>query len=484
MRMLNRITAVVLTMALLLSGCTFRGSGQAATGSTTEPTTATQGNLEVQLLGDPLVVLEYGIEEYEDAGLLVTYNGREVEADVTVTLPEFGMPGDYTVAYRTDYQGITVTIRRMVRIVDTQPPVLTLTGETGVTVEMGEPYQEEGFLAKDNCDGDLTDRVLRHQVGNSIFYTVADSSGNVAVAQRDLAYVDTQPPVLTLVGGDTVTIMAGDPFVDPGYTAMDAAEGDLTASVTVTGTYDTFQPGTYPFTYTVQDSKGHVTQVTRNLIVQAHVQPETVYPEGKVIYLTYDDGPGQYTGKLLEVLAKYNVKATFFVVGSGDLSYLDEIVAGGHAIAIHSDTHNYGTIYSSETAFFNDFYAVQNKILEYTGVKTTLCRFPGGSSNRVSKQHCKGIMTRLTHLVEERGFQYFDWNVDSNDAGGAKTADEVFNNVINGVMKQDHSVVLQHDVRGFSVDAVERIIQWGLANGYTFLALDPTSPKAHHPVRN
>ena len=82
------------------------------------------------------------------------------------------------------------------------------------------------------------------------------------------------------------------------------------------------------------------------------------------------------------------------------------------------------------------------------------------------------------------GFQYFDWNVDSRDAGGASSSDEVFYNVINGISKHQTSIVLQHDTTAFSVNAVERIIVWGLANGYTFLPLTPGSPGCHHGVRN
>ena len=113
-----------------------------------------------------------------------------------------------------------------------------------------------------------------------------------------------------------------------------------------------------------------------------------------------------------------------------------------------------------------------------------LLRFPGGSSNTISKDYSKGIMTRLAAAVTERGFTYFDWNVDSNDAGGAKTADEVFNNVIKGVKNKQNSVVLQHDMKSYSVDAVEKIIVWGLKNGYTFLPLDANSPTCHHGINN
>ena len=184
------------------------------------------------------------------------------------------------------------------------------------------------------------------------------------------------------------------------------------------------------------------------------------------------------------ILEKYNVKATFFVVGTSRLDYLDDIAEAGHAIGVHTNTHVFKDIYASEEAFFKDFYALYNKTFDLTGIKTDICRFPGGSSNTTSRKYCVGIMTKLTQAVEEKGFAYFDWNVDSNDAGGAKTAEEVYQNVISGIGNKKAAVVLQHDIWEYSVDAVEKIIQWGLANGYTFLPLDHDSPGAHHPVNN
>jgi peptidoglycan/xylan/chitin deacetylase (PgdA/CDA1 family) len=235
----------------------------------------------------------------------------------------------------------------------------------------------------------------------------------------------------------------------------------------------------------VTDAKGRTTTVRRTVTVEPAKQPETVQPEGKVIYLTFDDGPSSYTDKLLAVLAKYNVKATFFIIGeNASQKRLQAIVNGGHSIAIHTMTHDFAEIYSSEEAFLKDLYDTQTLIYEATGVKTTLMRFPGGTSNTVSRKHCKGIMTRLTQTVTDLGFQYFDWNVDSYDAGGAKTADEVYKNVTSGIKGLKTAYVLQHDSKGFSVDAVERIIQWGLENGYTFLPLTPESPAHHHRPQN
>ena len=171
------------------------------------------------------------------------------------------------------------------------------------------------------------------------------------------------------------------------------------------------------------------------------------------------------------------------MVDSGCYDTMRRIVEEGHAIAIHSIEHDYRTIYASMDAFFEDLYATQAMIYEQTGVKTTLMRFPGGSSNTVSRFN-PGVMTRLTEAVEAAGFQYFDWNVDSDDAGKAKTTAEVYKNVIGNVGYAPYSIVLQHDTKECSVEAVEKIILWGLANGYTFLPLEPSSPTVHHPVGN
>ena len=119
-----------------------------------------------------------------------------------------------------------------------------------------------------------------------------------------------------------------------------------------------------------------------------------------------------------------------------------------------------------------------------TGSYTNIIRFPGGSSNTVSRKYCPGIMSRLSVAVTERGFKYFDWNVVSGDAGGTTSTDKVYSNVINGIRGKSHAIVLQHDTKGFSVNAVERIIVWGLNNGYSFAPLTTDSPTAHQHINN
>src|SRR5699024_7028919 len=101
--------------------------------------------------------------------------------------------------------------------------------------------------------------------------------------------------------------------------------------------------------------------VTRHV----YVYESSDYPSlnGKNIYLTFDDGPSKYTNKLLDVLKKYNVKATFFVTDQGLTKGYDDVIKRaydeGHTIGLHSSTHNYGYIYSSVNSYFDDLYAIQ-----------------------------------------------------------------------------------------------------------------------------
>jgi peptidoglycan/xylan/chitin deacetylase (PgdA/CDA1 family) len=183
-------------------------------------------------------------------------------------------------------------------------------------------------------------------------------------------------------------------------------------------------------------------------------------------------------------LDRYGVKATFFVVNNGYASVMSQIAQAGHMVAIHSATHDFNRIYASEDAYFNDLYRRQSIIESYTGHCPMMLRFPGGSSNTISRFN-PGIMSRLSKLVEEKGFRYFDWDVDSRDAGGVTHGwAEVAYNVIRGVSYRSSSVVLMHDSHGTCLKATERIIQWGLANGYTFVVLDYYGPGAHHGIYN
>lgn len=384
--------------------------------------------------------------------------------------------------YSAGFAFYNATEEKEILIVDTQKPIIELVQNDEKYTLPNSEYQEEGFSAFDDYDGDITDKVKRTVVNDKVIYSVKDSSGNATVVERTIKYKDPVPPEIVLNGEKTIEIKQGDTYIERGAKAVDNCDGDITKSIIIDGFVDTNTIGTYEIKYSISDNSGNVSEAIRTIVVRENV---ALQKNGKTIYLTFDDGPSIYTERLLSILKKYNVKATFFVVGNkGKNDIITKIADDGHAIGIHSVSHSYSSIYKSEEAFLNDLYSMQSIIKEKTGIETFLMRFPGGSSNSVSKQYCKGIMSKLTKKVEELGFEYFDWNVSSGDGGGVKTSEEVINNVKSGVTKHKNSVVLQHDTQEFSVDAVEEIIIWGLENGYTFEKLDMNSPKAHHGVNN
>ena len=449
-----------------------------------------RSTLSLELRGEPEMILEYGAP-YEDPGVdpilcgtLLYKDGRTLE-DANLHIEgsvDSNKLGKYTLTYSASYRNLSAIAQRTVRVVDTESPVITLVSDS--EPKPGTQYIEEGFTAVDNYDGDITHRVIRTESLGLVTYTVLDSSGNPAYVEREIPYFDAIPPVITLTAGEYYTIPTGIPYTEPGFSAQDNADGDVTSLVSAEGAVDCYTPGKYPITYTVTDSNGNQASITRTVEVVAQPRPETVYPQGKTVYLTFDDGPGPYTMELLDVLDKYDVKATFFVTDTGWYDVMREIVDRGHSIGIHTVTHRYEEIYESPEAYFRDLYGMQDIIYRETGVKTTLMRFPGGSSNSISRDLYPGLMTLLSEAVQDAGFQYFDWNVDSNDAGGARKAKTVVENVTAGLQECPVAIVLQHDIHSYSVEAVEDIILWALDNGYTFQPLTPNSPGCHHGLNN
>jgi len=221
-------------------------------------------------------------------------------------------------------------------------------------------------------------------------------------------------------------------------------------------------------------------------------QPEEpVNPEaGKnsVIYLTFDDGPSKRTPEVLDILKRYNIKATFFIINFDDsqIPILQRIIDEGHSIGIHGYSHEYGDIYKSEAAFMENVTKLRKKLNDKLGYDTTIMRFPGGSSNRVSANYSTGIMTKLVVTVQNEGYQYFDWNVDSRDAerfDAAGILDSVKKNT-KGTRKTN--IVLMHDNgdKHDTVKALPNVIEWAKANGYSFSNLNAYSETVHHGVYN
>ncbi len=143
----------------------------------------------------------------------------------------------------------------------------------------------------------------------------------------------------------------------------------------------------------------------------------------KVVYLTIDDGPSDITQRFLDLFDQMNVKATFFVTAQDPDHYylIHEAYKRGHTIALHSYSHDYAEVYSSEDAFYADLEKLEKLVEEQIGYVPCFFRFPGGSSNTISEDYSKGIMSKLTKGMNERGYQYWDWNLDTGDGAAYST---------------------------------------------------------------
>ena len=208
-------------------------------------------------------------------------------------------------------------------------------------------------------------------------------------------------------------------------------------------------------------------------------------PPEKWVCLTFDDGPSKTTPDVLSALNAAGVHGTFFVVATDYnekyLPLLTEAAAAGHQIALHSASHEYSDIYRSSEAYWADIALLKERIAPYVDAESIrYLRFPGGSTNTVSRRYgSKGLMKQLKAEVEQKGWQWVDWNVCAEDAvGGHPSADTIYRNVVRETGEQTHCIVLMHDssTTRTTAEALPDIIRWYADNGYTFLTVAEALP--------
>lgn len=428
-------------------------------------------------------------EEYKEIGYKVSYLFKNLNNKVKVSNNiDNTKLGEYEVTYKLKYKNKEYTKIRKVTIVDTEAPVITLENSDASYACPNQEYVEQGYSVTDNYDEDLTDKVEIIKNSDNWIYKVKDSSGNETNITRNIIYQDIENPTITLSGNASITIYKGNNYNEPGFSASDNCNGDITDKVKVTNNINNNTVGTYDVVYTVKDEQGNEASVTRkvNVINKVVSNYNPVY-SSTTIYLTFDDGPSSnITPKILDILKEEGVKATFFVTDQGrGLDYIiKRAYDEGHTVAIHTSTHNYKQIYASEEAFFNDLTNMGNIIKNVTGYDPKITRFPGGSSNTVSRFN-PGIMTRLTREVTNRGYLYYDWSIDSEDAAGANQS-KIYSNVTRGMGHYKTNIVLMHDsgAKFGTLNALRDIIRYGKEHGFTFDRITENTPQVKHGVNN
>ncbi len=204
------------------------------------------------------------------------------------------------------------------------------------------------------------------------------------------------------------------------------------------------------------------------------------------VYLTFDDGPSIYTGKILDILKEYGVHATFFVCGTGDRDerlrpLYRRIVEEGHTLGMHSYSHVYSEVYSSVEAFQDDLDKIRNLIYNEAGVAPKYYRFPGGSGNTVSSLP----ISMFIPILYSQGIEYYDWNVYSGDASSKSPNRAVIaRNTLDGVDRTQTAVVLLHDTgaKRTTVEALPEILSGLKERNLEVLPFDNDTPPLHQFV--
>lgn len=433
---------------------------------------------QIDLKGESKVVLNYK-DEYKEQGFEATRFGVDIDSDVKVRgKVNTEKLGIYEIIYEVPgFWGKKVV--RTVQVVDNEKPVILIEDNKKIYLCPGAKYEREDVKAMDNYDKDISEKVKIDVYDKKVVYSVKDSSGNKRVIEKEIVYEDVVDPKLVMTGSKFGYVFLNEEYKDQGATATDNCEGDVTDKIVVDNKVDVSKVGTYEVEYTITDGSGNMSSAFRTVRVSERNKVGT-------IYLTFDDGPQwETTDKILDILKEEGVEATFFVTSKGPDELIKRMYMEGHTVALHTSTHDYATVYASVDSYFNDLNTVNERVKRITGEYSYIIRFPGGSSNTISRRYSSGIMTTLTTEVVNRGFKYYDWNVSSGDAaGGSPTPEQIKNNVVSNLKNTRVNMVLMHDTKSYTRDALRDIIMYGKENGYTFEKITMDTAMVKQRVNN
>ncbi|MCD7950453.1 MAG: polysaccharide deacetylase family protein [Erysipelotrichaceae bacterium] len=441
-----------------------------------------KNSISITFVSSPTVQINSELDPYAYIDELKNCEKEDINIDSSNV--NIGELGTYTIIYTIKDKDYKLNIE----VVDDNPPTLSL---KDVNIDYGDDVTVDDFIDIVADDTEVKkyfkeDYDFTQEGDQEITIVAEDTSGNITEVTANLnVFKDIEAPTITGLKDITVYVNETVNYMS-GLSAVD--NHDISPIITVNSdAVDTSKIGTYSVTYTVTDKAGNKNTYTQKVTVKEKSIEKKQKPDGnKVVYLTFDDGPSANTKKILEVLDKYDAKATFFVTGNGQKynNYIKDAHDAGHTIGLHTYTHQY-SIYTSQETYFEDLTKIGNMVKDIIGYVPKYIRFPGGSSNVISAKYCEGIMSELVDAVREKGYEYYDWNVDSGDASGNNVA--VSKLVKNSTSSSANSIViLMHDTdaKDTTVEALPKIIEYYQDKGYVFKGIDDSSYTAHHSVKN
>lgn len=310
----------------------------------------------------------------------------------------------------------------------------------------------------------------------SILYEIEKYS-----ATLNVNIVDSIAPIITV---KDLKITAGEQVEAKSF--IEKYEDKTNVVFSFVKEYDFIRVGSFEVEIQAIDEGGNKTTKTCKAIVTERV---TLPSENeKVAWLTFDDGPSKNTLEILDMLDMYGIKATFFVTGSNPDYYhlIKEAYDRGHQIGLHTYSHDYSKVYSSEEAYYEDLNKIGEVVKKQIGFVPDIIRFPGGTSNTVSKKYSPGLMKKLSTSVLEKGYSYFDWNTSNGDGNMNQTKEMLLGNLKASVEGIDHVMILMHDgtQSGETVKALDGMLSYLTKQGYRFEGIHKDTFGFHHRPNN
>lgn len=395
-----------------------------------------------------------------------------------------GHLGTYTITYSIHDESYEIDVT----VVDTIAPTFdTIDSDTDETFALNAEDLVENVVDATQTTIKFKEEYSFDTEGDYEFIIVVTDEANNSTEKpvKVKIYKDDEAPVIK--GDKEITKYQGATF-DPMESMSITDNRDANAKLEViSNNVDMKKVGTYKVEYEAKDRSGNKSTFTKTVTVKEKIVDKDYYSGQNIVYLTFDDGPSYNTGKILKILDQYNVKATFFVAGysSTHRQYIKQAYDAGHTIALHTYSHEYSDVYKSVDAYFNDLDKISKVVEDLTGYKSPYIRFPGGSSNTISRNYCSGIMSTLVQEVRARGYQYYDWNISSADASGSNVSTSKIINSSTSAASGE-LMILFHDTYGkdTTAAALPSIIEYYLNRGFTFKAIDESTPGFHHGVNN
>lgn len=416
----------------------------------------------LQLNGSKNMVISYR-EKYEEPGVIIknansNYLSKiKIESNIDTTII-----GNYYVDYSLKIGYRNLQLRRNIRVIDDIAPVIKLKGNQIVELSIREEYEESGYIATDEYDGDLTDKVeIIGEVNNEeygeyvIKYRVKDNSNNVVEVNRIVKVIDEIAPIFECSSSYSAISIGSDNII--GCKAIDNFDGDITDKIKSKGNYDINKAGIYNVEYSVEDDAGNNTKIDHKIMVYEKL-------ENPIVYLTFNNNESDLIEKVLEVLKEKEVSATFFeFINANNIKYLREISDAGHEIAI------YGNEKTNITLFKSNFEKLEKLIYNETNQKITTFRI------YKENEYDYNLLAKIKDYLEEKNISYYNYNIELIDSN---SREEIEKNLVEQLLKNKEEEIIisiNIDENETTIETLSSIIEVLKEMNYTFSTIKKKS---------